>query len=83
MAGKENDPQNPTLAAQVERIEFQASELNRMLGETIATVLVNLERGHIRTCSPEAEKNLRAFLESRSKWREELTGSNSRNAADA
>lgn len=60
----------------MERLEFQAAQLNEMLGETIATVLVNLEKGYICTSSSEAEKNLRAFLDSRSKWREQLMCSN-------
>lgn len=72
----EHTPPKLTLAAQVERLEFQAAQLNEMLGETIATVLVNLDRGNIRTCDQEAEKNLRAFLVSRSKWREQLMCSN-------
>ncbi len=72
----EHTPPKVTLAAQVECLEFKATQLNEMLGETIATVLVNLEKGNICTSSSEAEKNLRAFLDSRSKWREQLMCSN-------
>ena len=72
----EHTPPKLTLSSQVERLEFQAAQLNEILGEVIATVFVNLNRGNIRCCSDEADKNLRAYMDSRSKWREQLMCSN-------
>jgi hypothetical protein len=74
LAAPEHSSSKLKLAAQVERLEFQAEQLNEMLGETIATVLMNLEKGYLCTSSSKAEKILRAFLDSRSKRREQLMG---------
>lgn len=62
-----------TLGQKVEQLQSRANELDVMLGETIATIVVNLDRGTLRACSVEAERHLRQFLETRSRRRQNLS----------
>lgn len=59
----------PTVAQRVARLEYQCHELNRMLGEVVATCLVNLDSGALKCADP----MFRQYLESRSTLRVQLT----------
>lgn len=60
----------PTLAQQVAQLEYQRDQLNQLLGELIATCLVNLHSGSIK-CDDSA---FRQYVEVRSNLRKQLMG---------
>lgn len=60
----------PTLAQQVAQLEYQRDQLNQLLGELIATCLVNLHSGSIKCDDP----MFRQYVEARSSLRMQLLG---------
>lgn len=60
----------PTLAQQVAQLEYQRDQLNQLLGELIATCLVNLHSGAIKCDDPKFRK----YIEARSSLRMQLLG---------
>lgn len=60
-----------TLSQRVARLEYQCHELNHVLGEVLATCLINLESGALKCTGPA----FRQYLESRSAFRVQLMDS--------
>lgn len=58
----------PTLSQQVAQIEWQRDQLNHIVGELVATCLLNLERGGLKCDDP----NFRKFVEARSNLRSQV-----------
>lgn len=59
-----------TLSQQVAVLEYRCAQLNQMLGEVIATCLVNLESRALKCDDP----IFRKYIESRSSFRVQLMG---------
>jgi hypothetical protein len=57
-----------TLSQQVEKLETQHDELGSLTGEIIATLELNMQRGHLRFQNEENDSEIfRKFI---SQWRE-------------
>lgn len=58
----------PTPSQQVAQLEYKCAQLNEMLGELVATIIVNLERGSLQCQDP----SFREFVLVRSNIRAQL-----------
>lgn len=70
MSKQLNGIPSPTISQQVAQLEYQRNKLNEMLGELVATCLVNLEQGSLKCDDP----TFRQFVESRSNIRMQIMG---------
>ena len=60
-----------SISEQGAQLERDAQTARQIAGETLATIIVNLDRGNLK-CSPEAEKMWREFVDCRTKALENL-----------